>query len=387
MKTLDDFDFKNKRVLVRCDFNVSINNGKIVDNYRIIKTLPTIQFLKEKNAKVILMSHLGEPIGRDKNFTLKPVADELSRLLNEEVVFIDDCIGRRVEKEVKKLRPGKVALLENLRFYSQEEANLPEFARALARLGDIFVQDGFSVCHRSHASVVGVPLLLPSCGGRLLQNEVEVLSKVLKNPDRPLVAIIGGVKVSTKIKVIKKFLDIADHLLLGGKIANSLLRAKGILVKEPLNGEDKEILKEIEAVDLTNPKLHLPVDGVIALKNLEEEYLREGGVASLKKDEEIFDIGKETIETFKKIILESKMVFFNGPLGYFERPPFDKGSKEVVKAIVESRAFSIAGGGSTVEFINKLGLADKFNHLSTGGGAMIEFLVEGSLPGLRAIGY
>lgn len=387
MKILEDFNFENKRVLVRCDFNVPIENGKVIDDFRIKKTLPTINFLKEKKGKIILISHLGDPNGKDKKYTLKPIAKYLSEILGTKVIFLNDCLGKKVESQVKKMKAGQVILLENLRFYPQEKENKIEFSKALSKLADVFVQEGFSVCHRAHASTVGIPSFIPSCAGKLVQKEVESLSKILNNPERPLTAIFGGVKISTKIKVIKKFLNLADHLILGGKVANSILRVKGILVKEPLESEDKETLKRIEEINLTNPKLHLPVDGVIGLKNLEERYLREGGVASLKKEEEIFDIGKETIEIFKKIILNSKMVVFNGPLGYFEKSPFDKGSIEIIKTIVESGAISVAGGGSTVELINKLGFGEKFNHLSTGGGAMLEFLSGEVLPGLKAIGF
>lgn len=387
MKTLEDFEFQNKRVLLRCDFNVPLSEKReILDDFRIRKTLPTIEYLKQKQAKIILISHLGDSEkGKEKKYSLKPIASRLEELLNQKINFIPDCLGRNVEKKIEKMKAAEVILLENLRFYPEEKENEPNFVRKLAQLGDIFVQDGFGVCHRSHASVVGIPRILPAACGFLLAEEIAILSQVLENPDRPLIVIIGGVKISTKIELVRQFLERADHLLLGGKIANTLLKVKGLYIKEPWGEEEKKLLKVLERINLTNPKLHLPVDGIIALSSLEERYLRQGAVGTLRKEEEIFDIGPETIETFKKIIELAKMIVWNGPLGYFEKPPFDKGTTEIAKAIVESDAFSIAGGGETIEFINKNGLTEKFNHISTGGGAMLDFLSGQLLPGIEVL--
>jgi len=387
MKTLEDFEFQNKRVLLRCDFNVPLSEKReILDDFRIRKTLPTIEYLKQKQAKIILISHLGDSEkGKEKKYSLKPIASRLEELLNQKINFIPDCLGRNVEKKIEKMKAAEVILLENLRFYPEEKENEPNFVRKLAQLGDIFVQDGFGVCHRSHASVVGIPRILPAACGFLLAEEIAILSQVLENPDRPLIVIIGGVKISTKIELVRQFLERADHLLLGGKIANTLLKVKGLYIKEPWEEEEEKLLKVLERINLTNPKLHLPVDGIIALSSLEERYLRQGAVGTLRKEEEIFDIGPETIETFKKIIELAKMIVWNGPLGYFEKPPFDKGTTEIAKAIVESDAFSIAGGGETIEFINKNGLTEKFNHISTGGGAMLDFLSGQLLPGIEVL--
>jgi len=387
MKTLEDFEFQNKRVLLRCDFNVPLSEKReILDDFRIRKTLPTIEYLKQKQAKIILISHLGDSEkGKEKKYSLKPIASRLEELLNQKINFIPDCLGRNVEKKIEKMKAAEVILLENLRFYPEEKENEPNFVRKLAQLGDIFVQDGFGVCHRSHASVVGIPRILPAACGFLLAEEIAILSQVLENPDRPLIVIIGGVKISTKIELVRQFLERADHLLLGGKIANTLLKVKGLYIKEPWEEEEEKLLKVLERINLTNPKLHLPVDGIIALSSLEERYLRQGAVGTLRKEEEIFDIGPETIETFKKIIESAKMIVWNGPLGYFEKPPFDKGTTEIAKAIVESDAFSIAGGGETIEFINKNGLTEKFNHISTGGGAMLDFLSGQLLPGIEVL--
>ena len=387
MKTLEDFEFQNKRVLLRCDFNVPLSEKReILDDFRIRKTLPTIEYLKQKQAKIILISHLGDSEkGKEKKYSLKPIASRLEELLNQKINFIPDCLGRNVEKKIEKMKAAEVILLENLRFYPEEKENEPNFVRKLAQLGDIFVQDGFGVCHRSHASVVGIPRILPAACGFLLAEEIAILSQVLENPDRPLIVIIGGVKISTKIELVRQFLERADHLLLGGKIANTLLKVKGLYIKETWEEEEEKLLKVLERINLTNPKLHLPVDGIIALSSLEERYLRQGAVGTLRKEEEIFDIGPETIETFKKIIESAKMIVWNGPLGYFEKPPFDKGTTEIAKAIVESDAFSIAGGGETIEFINKNGLTEKFNHISTGGGSMLDFLSGQLLPGIEVL--
>ncbi|MDD4625377.1 MAG: phosphoglycerate kinase [Candidatus Paceibacterota bacterium] len=386
MRTIQQIDVRDQKVLVRCDFNVPLDkNGNISDNFRILKTLPTINYLIEKNAKIILISHLGSPKGKDLKYSLRPVARELSRLLGREVLFLKDCIGSEVEKSVGKLEKRQVALLENLRFYNEEKANDPVFAQKLAKLADVFVQDGFAVCHRSHASTVGIPNLLPSAAGMLLEKEFKILSKALEDPYRPLVAIVGGAKISTKIKVIKKFLEKADHLLVGGKIANTILAVKGICVRDPLPQEAEEVLKDVEAINLTDSKLHLPVDGIMSLADLNEKYLRSGAVGTVRREEEIFDVGPETINNFKNVISSAEMVIWNGPLGYSEISPFEKSSLEIAKAIKKSGAFSIIGGGETVEFVTKIGMIEDFNHVSTGGGAMLDFLSGDALPGIEIL--
>jgi phosphoglycerate kinase len=386
MKTIKQLDVRDKKVLVRCDFNVPLDeNGNVSDDFRIRKTIPTIRYLIDKNAKVILISHLGSPKGKDPKLSLKPVASELSRLLGIEVKFLNDCVGPEVEKAASQMEKRQVILLENLRFYSEEKANDPVFAGKLAKLADFFIQDGFAVCHRPHASVVGVAGILPSGAGLLLEKEIKILTKTMEDPSRPLVVIIGGAKISTKIKVIKRFLNISDHLLLGGKIANTILAIKGICVREPLPDEEEGVLKDVEAINLTDPKLHLPVDGVMSLANTDEKYLRTGAVGTVKKEERIFDVGPETMETFKKIIASAKMIVWNGPLGYAEVSPFEKSSIEIAKAIKNSGAFSVLGGGETVELISKIGMIDDFSHVSTGGGAMLGFFSGDSMPGIEVL--
>jgi len=392
MKTLKDFNFKNKRVLVRCDFNVALDEkGRIAEDFRIKETLPTIEYLIKKGAKVILMSHLGRPEEtedkkeRIKKFTLRPVAERLEELLKRKVKFLPDCIGKETEKEINEMGEGEIVLLENLRFYDEEEKNDEGFAKKLAKLGDIYINDAFSASHRSHASIAGIPEYLPSGTGLLLEKEIKVLSKVMQNPWRPLVVIIGGVKIDTKIGVISQFLKKADHLLLGGQVANIILIGKGLSLGKSLTG-DKEIVKKVKKIDITNPKLHLPVDGFISLEKRKDDCFREGAIGTIKKEEKIFDIGPETIKIFSEIIKTAKMILWSGPLGLSEEKKFEKGTKETAESIVKNKsAFKIIGGGDTIAAMDKFGLISKFDHVSTGGGAMLEFLSGEKLPGIEVL--
>lgn len=401
MKTLKDFNFKNKRVLVRCDFNVPFDEkGRIGDDFRIKQSLPTIEYLKKKGAKIILISHLGRPKGKEKKYSLKPVSLRLEELLELKVhrahnglsalvKFLDDCLGEKVKEEIENMKAGEVFLLENLRFYEEEEQNKENFAKALSELADIYINDGFGACHRAHASVAGIPKYLPSGAGFLLEKEVKILSKVLENPWRPLIMVIGGVKISTKIKVIENFLKTADHLLLGGEIANAVLELKGILIGKGLP-ESSEVMRKIEKINLTNPRLHLPIDGVISLadveRGLEEGYIRQSAPGIVKREEGFYDIGPETIKIFSEIIKEAKMIIWSGPLGMYEKEQFEKGTKEIAKTIARNySAFKIVGGGDLISALNKFNLLDKFDHVSTGGGAMLEFLSGEKLPGIEAL--
>jgi len=392
MKNIKDFNFKNKNVLVRCDFNVPIDEkGEISEDFRIKETLPTIQYLAKKGAKIILISHLGEPKEAknreemEKKFSLKPIAERLEKLLKMKIKFLPDCLGPAVEKEISQLKEGEVVLLENLRFYEEEKKNEENFARNLAKLADIYINDAFSVCHRVHASIVGLPKYLPSAAGFLLEKEIKVLTRVLENPWHPLVVIIGGAKIESKMGVIEQFLKKADHLLLGGEIANSVLVGKGICLGS-LFFENKEIVEKIEKIDLTSPKIHLPIDGVITLASQKENYFRQGAIGSVKKEEKVFDIGPETIKVFSKIIKEAKMILWSGPLGMFEKKEFENGTKEIAQIITRNHlAFKIVGGGDTISAVDKFGLLEKFDHVSTGGGAMLEFLSGKTLPGLESL--
>ena len=388
MRNLRNENIKGKRVLVRCDFNVPLSKtGEVLDDFRIKKFLPTLKFLKESGAKIILITHLGKPKGIDLNYSIRPVARRLWKLFQGNIKFINDTIGKKVEEEISLMKEGDIIVLENLRFYKGEEENDLNFSKSLANLADIFIQDGFGVCHRSHASTVGVTKFLPSFPGLLLENEIRVLSDSLVSPERPLVSIIGGVKISTKTKVIKKLLEKSDYVLLGGKVANSLLISKGIYVKDLLTPKEEELMEVAKEIDISNPKLRLPIDGVMSLANLDEEYLRIGGVGTLRSEEEIFDIGPETIEEYKSILSEAKTIIWNGPVGFFEQQPFDKGTTEIAKMIGQNNrnVFSIIGGGETVEAIKKLGIIDQFDHVSTGGGAMLDFIAGNDLPGIIAL--
>ncbi|PIV44923.1 MAG: phosphoglycerate kinase [Candidatus Nealsonbacteria bacterium CG02_land_8_20_14_3_00_37_10] len=386
MRDLRKFDVKNKRVLVRCDFNVPLSDkGEILDDFRIKESIRTIEYLIKKEAKVILMSHLGRPEGRVvKELRLTPVQNRLMEYLDLSVVKAPDCVGSEIEKWTYEMQPGEILLLENLRLHKEEEKGDLNFAKELARLGDIYINDAFGASHRPHASITGVPKFLPSAAGFLLQKEVDVLSGILAHPKRPLVAIVGGVKIESKIMVIKTFLEKADHLLLGGEIANSVLAVKGIW----LFGErpSKEAVEEIKKVPLTSTKLHLPVDVLASSDSSGKAYVRQSALAEVKKDELLLDIGSETIDIFSRIIKEARTIVWSGPLGFFENPLFEKGTKEIAQAIIRNhRAFKVVGGGETMEFINKIGLTEKFNHVSTGGGAMLEFLSGKKLPGVEAL--
>lgn len=386
MKTLKDFNVKDKKVLVRCDFNVPLDEeGNILDSFRIEKTIPTIRYLIEKEAKVILMSHLGSPNGKiEEGLRLDVIQKKLIDLLGIIVEKTPDCIGSGVEDVVSKMSKGEVLLLENVRFHEGEKENDPDFARELSDLADIYINDAFGVSHREHASVIGVPKYLPSGAGLLLEKEIEVLSKVLKDPERPLVAIIGGAKIESKIKVIREFLRVADHLLIGGKIANTILTIKGICVGRPW--PEESTVKEVEKLELTSSSLHLPIDTIVSPDESGKVYVRESAPAKVRKDELILDIGPEAIDFFSGIIKEAKTIVWAGPLGLFENKYFEKGTKEIAEAIVDNKeAYKIIGGGETLFATSRFGVRDKMDHISTGGGAMLSFLGKEELPGLKAL--
>ncbi|TSC75134.1 MAG: phosphoglycerate kinase [Parcubacteria group bacterium Gr01-1014_30] len=385
-KTLKDFDFKGKAALVRCDFNVPLDEkGGILNDFRIKQSLPTIDYLLKQKAKIVLMSHLRRPKGKVvEGLRLDKVRDRLAKYLGVSVDKADDCVSEEVKDRAAKMRQGDVLLLENLRFHREEELNDDRFAKQLAELGDVYVNDAFGMCHRAHASIVGPPKYLPSCAGLLLEREVKVLSRVLDKPWRPLVVVVGGAKIDSKTDVLERFLKSADHVLVGGQVANVMMQAKGIIVGRP--SLEPELAKKIEKIDLTSPKLHLPVDGVITLESRQENYSRIGGIGDVRKEESVFDIGPETIKVFAEIIKEAKMILWAGPLGMFEEKQFEKGTKEVGQSIARNHsAFKVAGGGDTHEALIKFNLADKFDHVSTGGGAMLEFVSGKKLPGLEAL--
>ncbi len=378
MKTIRDFDVENKRVIVRCDFNVPLGEEGILDDFRIKKTLPTIQYLSKHKAKVVLISHLGRPKGREMELSLKPVAERLEKLLGRQVEFLNDCIGSEVEQKTAGMELGEIVLLENLRFYQEEKKADPDFVLELTKLGDIFIQDAFGVSHRAHSSVIGIPEHLPSGIGFLVEEELEILSRVINNPERPLVAIIGGAKINTKVKLIERFLRDVDNLLLGGKTANIVLDAKGISVGRSAPAPD--IAQLVENLDFTSSKLYLPID-VVAV----DGSVRQADCGDIKEEELVLDIGLKTIDNFTKIISQAKTVIWNGPMGKFEDEEYAQGTKKIIEAILASPAFSVVGGGETAELVNRLGLAGKFGYVSTGGGAMLKFLSGEKLPGIEAV--
>jgi phosphoglycerate kinase len=388
--TVEDIAVGGKRVFVRVDFNVPLTpEGAVLDDTKIRAALPTIKFLLEKGGRVILASHLGRPKGRVVDeLRMDPVAGRLSQLLGQEVQKVDAVVGEEVEKAVGALSPGEVLLLENVRFEAGEEKNDPEFAQALSRLADISVNDAFGTAHRAHASNSGVSRFMPVVAGFLMEKEILHLTKSRKNPPSPLVAILGGKKVADKIGVIRYFLQNADSLLLGGAMANTFLQAKGLFVGDSFYEKDKvDVAGEIlqEASDQGTAKIFLPVDVVITKELRPHSTFKIVKAAEIPEGWSAVDIGPETVELFQKIIGVARMVLWNGPLGAYEFPPFNQGTEVVARTVAESKAESIVGGGDIVAALDRLGLSQKMTHISTGGGAILEFWEGKELPGLAAI--
>jgi phosphoglycerate kinase len=344
MKTLNNFNFKNQKVLARCDFNCPLDErGDILDDFRIKAVLPTIKYLIEKEAKIILMSHLGRPDGKVvESLRLTPVQKKLKELLNLPVKKTQDCVGKEVEDNISQMKAGEILLLENVQFNPGEKNNDPDFAKTLASYGDIFIMEAFGQAHRDYASTAGIPKYLPSGAGLLLEKEIKFLSQILKDPKKPLIVIIGGSKAEDKAKVIEKFSNFCDFLLVGNLVAKEI----------------KENKVEVGNME----KIIFPV-----------------------LDGKALDLDEKTIEIFKERIFQAKTIFWAGPLGEIEEEKYQKGTIEIAKAIIKSKAFSVVGGGDTVEFLNKVGLVGKFNHVSTGGGAMLNFLSGEKLPGIEAL--
>ncbi|MCX7918234.1 MAG: phosphoglycerate kinase [bacterium] len=387
---ISDIELKGKRVLVRVDFNVPQDEqGNITDDTRIRASLPTIQYIIEKGGKAILMSHLGRPKGKvDEKYRLTPIGKRLSELLGKPVIKLDDCIGPQVESVVNAMKEGEVVLLENVRFYAEEEKNDPEFARKLAKLGDVYVNDAFGSAHRAHASTEGVAKYIqPAVAGFLMKKEIDYLGKALENPARPFLAILGGAKVSTKIGVIKNLLNKVDSLIIGGGMAYTFLKAQGGSIGKSLIEEDQiPLAKEILAK--ANEKgipLLLPIDHIIADNFAPDANVQTVVQGKIPEGWMGMDIGPATIEKFASEIKKAKTIVWNGPLGVFEMEPFAKGTNAIAKLVGESGAVTIIGGGDSIAALEKAGYIDKMSHVSTGGGASLEFLEGIELPGVAAL--
>jgi len=384
-KTIRDVDMRGKKVLVRVDFNVPIQDGKVGDDTRIRASLPTLNYLLQNGAALILCSHLGRPKqGPDPKYSLRPVAEHLARLLGQEVFFAEDCIGPKAEAAAARLQPGQVLLLENTRFHPGEEKNDPEMARQLAALADLYVNDAFGSVHRAHVSTEGVAHILPAVAGFLMEKEIQYLGAAIANPERPFVAVLGGAKISDKIGVIRNLLTKADSILIGGGMANTFFKAQGLEVGDSLVEADAvETARQL--LEQKNGKLHLPSDVVIAnafSPDAEHKIIPLGHVPAGWR---ILDIGPQTVQAYSELIRSARTVVWNGPMGVFEFPAFAKGTFGIAQALAESQAVTIVGGGESVAAVQQSGLADRITHISTGGGASLEMLEGLTLPGVAAL--
>ena len=388
-KTVKDIDLKEKKVFVRCDFNVPMDeNQNITDNTRIKAALPTIKYLLEQNCKIILASHLGRPKGEVKpEFSLKPVAKELSKLLGKDVIMANDVIGEDATSKAENLKEGEIMLLENVRFHREETDNDPEFAKKLASMAEIFVNDAFGTAHRAHASTTGIADYIPGVAGFLIEKELKFLGNAINNPERPFVAILGGAKVSDKIGVIDSLLDKVDTLMIGGGMAYTFFKAQGYNVGNSLCEVEKTdlALEAMEKAKAKGVKLLLPIDTKIGKEFKPDTESKTVTWTEIPDEWEGFDIGEKTIEMFKNELQSAKTVIWNGPLGLFEFDQFAIGTNEIAKTLADLEATTIIGGGDSAAAVTKAGLADKMTHISTGGGASLEFLEGKKLPGIECL--
>ena len=394
MLTMDTFDFAGKKALVRVDLNVPQDaNGKVTDDSRAKAIVPTVNKILKDGGSAILMSHLGRPKGKvNPAMSLKPIAEHLSALLGKPVLFATDCVGPDAKAKAALLKPGEVLLLENLRFHPEEEAGDEVFAKSLAYLGDVYVNDAFGTAHRAHASTTIVAKFFPTAKlfGYLMQAEIDSVGKVLGNPQRPMTAIVGGSKVSSKIEVLQNLLASCDELIIGGGMANTFVKARGgqtgaSLVEEDLLDTAREIIKQAEAKSV---KLHIPTDAVVADAFAENANTDQCAANAVPDGWMALDIGPKSIEAFRAAVLRSKTLLWNGPMGVFEMKPFQQGTVAIAQAVAEATskgAFSLVGGGDSVAAVNQFGLADKISYVSTGGGAMLEYLEGKVLPGIAAV--
>ncbi len=387
-QTIKDIELNGKRVFCRVDFNVPMENGEVTDDTRIRAAVPTIEFMAEKGAKVILASHLGRPKGEvNEDMRLTAAGKRLSELLGKNVKKLDASIGEEVEQAVADMKAGDIILLENVRFHAGEEKNDSELAKKFAELADVFVNDAFGAAHRAHASTAGIAEFIPAVSGFLLEKELEVLGKALSNPERPFTAIIGGAKVKDKIGVIDNLLDNVDHLLIGGGLSYTFTRAQGYETGNSLVEEDKiELAKSfIQKAKEKNVKLHLPIDAVVADAFSESANVKTVKIDDIPEGWMGLDIGPETADLYADVIKNSKLILWNGPMGVFEMEPFAAGTRKVALAMAETEAYTVIGGGDSAAAVEKFDCADKMDHVSTGGGASLEFMEGKELPGVTAL--
>lgn len=384
-KTVKDIDVKGKRVLMRVDFNVPMVDGKVTDDKRIRAALPTIQYILDQGASLVLMSHLGRPkSASDSTFSLRAASEVLSTLLNRPVEMAPDCIGAEVKQKAQALKPGEVLMLENTRFHAGEEKNDLEFAKQLAALGEVYVNDAFGSAHRAHASTEGVARFLPAVSGFLMEQELEYLGRAIANPEHPYIAILGGAKISDKILVVETLLSKCDKLIVGGGMANTFLAAKGFNMQDSLVEETSlEVAKSIMAK--SGDRLVLPVDAVIADKFDPEANALIVDVDKIPAGWRMLDVGPRTIDAYEIILSDAKLVVWNGPVGVFEMPKFAEGTFAIARLLAESRAITVIGGGDSASAVKKAGVAKQMAHVSTGGGASLEFLEGKELPGVAAL--
>lgn len=387
--SIEDMDIKGKKVIARVDFNVPLDeNGNVTDDKRIRGALPTIKYIIENGGKLILVSHLGRPKnGPEAKFSMKPAAERLSQLLGKEVILAADVIGEDAKAKAENLKEGEILMLENVRFHKEETKNDPEFAKELASMADVFCNDAFGTAHRVHASTAGLADYLPSCCGFLIKKELDVMGKALENPERPFVAILGGAKVSDKISVIENLLDKVDTLIIGGGMAYTFFKAKGHSVGTSICEDDKvELAKSLlKKAEEKNVNMLLPVDTVVGKEFKADTEYKVVPTNSIPDSWMGLDIGPETIEKFSEAIKGAKTVVWNGPMGVFEFENFAVGTKKIAEALAQSGATSIVGGGDSAAAVEQLGFADKITHISTGGGASLEFLEGKELPGIAVL--
>lgn len=384
-KTITDIDVNGKRVLVRVDFNVPIKDGQVIDDTRIRAAIPTLEYLINHGASLILISHLGRPKGKpDQSLSLRPVGVRLSELLDKKVSFAEDCVGPTASNAAKSLKSGDVLLLENTRFHPGEKKNDANMAAQLADLADVFVNDAFGTAHRAHASTVGVAQYLPAVAGFLMEKEIQYLGQAIANPTRPFVAILGGAKISDKIGVVRNLLELADQVLIGGGMANTFFKAQGYPTGESLV-EDDALDTARDLVNVEGLRLRLPIDVVIADDFSEDANYKLMAMGPVPNGWRIMDIGDDTVSAYRKTILDAGTIVWNGPMGVFEIETFAKGTYGIARAVAESNATSIVGGGDSAAAVKQAGLAEQITHISTGGGASLEMLEGMNLPGLSAL--